>query len=98
MTLDRITGCIPQLYPLSYISCISGTVKREDVFITTKLWNTFHEREDVIPALKKSLENFGLDYVDLYLIHWPVACKNTGFVDINVPFKVNIMFNNVIVV
>ncbi|XP_076252981.1 aldo-keto reductase family 1 member B1-like isoform X2 [Rhynchophorus ferrugineus] len=64
-----------------------GIVKREDIFITTKLWNTFHEREDVVPAIKRSLENLGFDYVDLYLIHWPVACKNSGVFDIHFPFK-----------
>ncbi|CAG9765107.1 unnamed protein product [Ceutorhynchus assimilis] len=64
-----------------------GIVKREDLFITTKLWNTFHEKDDVLPALKKSLENFGLSYVDLFLMHWPVACKNTGTFDIQLPFK-----------
>lgn len=55
-----------------------GTVKREDLFITTKLWNYFHEEAQVIPACKKSLENFGLDYVDLYLVHWPCAQKCLG--------------------
>ncbi|XP_076241670.1 aldo-keto reductase 1B-like [Calliopsis andreniformis] len=50
-----------------------GVVKREDLFITTKLWNTSHKRDKVVPACKRSVENFGLDYVDLYLIHWPVA-------------------------
>ncbi|XP_045483552.1 aldo-keto reductase family 1 member B7-like [Harmonia axyridis] len=54
-----------------------GTVKREDIFITTKLWNTFHEYDQVVPTCKKSLENLGLDYVDLYLVHWPVAQKQT---------------------
>ncbi|XP_024887412.1 aldo-keto reductase AKR2E4-like [Temnothorax curvispinosus] len=44
-----------------------GVVKREDLFITTKLWNTFHKRENVVPACRRSVENFGLDYVDLYL-------------------------------
>lgn len=50
-----------------------GVVKREDLFITTKLWNTSHSRNAVVPACKKSVENFGLGYVDLYLIHWPVS-------------------------
>ncbi|CAK9795127.1 Aldo-keto reductase family 1 member B10 [Anthophora plagiata] len=50
-----------------------GVVKREDLFITTKLWNTDHARENVVPACKRSVENFGLGYVDLYLIHWPIS-------------------------
>lgn len=48
-----------------------GTVKREDLFITTKLWNDCHNPKEVINACKKSLNNFGLPYVDLYLIHFP---------------------------
>ncbi|XP_023716709.1 aldo-keto reductase family 1 member B1 isoform X2 [Cryptotermes secundus] len=48
-----------------------GVIKREDVFVTTKLWNTHHRPGVVVDTCKKSLSNLGLDYVDLYLIHWP---------------------------
>ncbi|XP_053621496.1 aldo-keto reductase AKR2E4-like [Plodia interpunctella] len=52
---------------------VTEGVRREDLFITTKLWNENHARDQVVPALRESLKNLNLSYVDLYLIHWPVG-------------------------
>jgi alcohol dehydrogenase (NADP+) len=51
----------------------TGGIAREDIFVTTKLWNTNHRPERVDPAFEKSLERLSLNYVDLYLIHTPFA-------------------------
>ncbi|XP_040133844.1 aldo-keto reductase family 1 member C3 isoform X2 [Ictidomys tridecemlineatus] len=61
-----------------------GTVKREDIFCTSKLWCTFHRPELVQSSLERSLKKFHFDYVDLYLIHYPFSmkamekCKDAG--------------------
>jgi len=51
----------------------AGKIKREEVFIATKLWNNNHRPERVKPAFEASLKKLQLDYVDLYLIHTPFA-------------------------
>ncbi len=58
---------------------IEEGLKREDVFITSKLWNNAHHPEDVLPSLKNTLARLKLDYLDLYLMHWPVAQKKESY-------------------
>nr|XP_032525422.1 aldo-keto reductase AKR2E4-like isoform X4 [Danaus plexippus plexippus] len=50
-----------------------GAVRREELFITDKLWNTHHKREQVVPSLRESLCKMGLSYIDLFLMHWPMG-------------------------
>ncbi|MFE6974992.1 aldo/keto reductase [Streptomyces sp. NPDC057682] len=55
-------------------------VARDELFVTTKLWNTEQGYDSTMRAFDASLEKLGLDYVDLYLIHWPVPAKD-AYVD-----------------
>ena len=57
-----------------------GTVTREDLWITSKLWNDSHAPELVQPGLEETLSDLQLDYLNLFLMHWPVALKKgAGF-------------------
>lgn len=53
-------------------------IPREELFVTTKLWNSDHGYDAALRAFDSSLEKLGLDHVDLYLIHWPMPAKGTA--------------------
>jgi len=56
-----------------------GLCVREDLWVTSKLWNTYHASEHVALAMQKSLDDLGLEYLDLYLVHFPIALEFIPF-------------------
>jgi len=56
-----------------------GLCTREELWVTSKLWNTYHAQEHVQPAIEKTLTDLQLDYLDLYLIHFPIALEYVPF-------------------
>ncbi len=62
---------------------IKSGVRREDLWVTSKLWNDKHDEADVIPAFLKSLQDLRIAYLDLYLIHWPFPNFHAPGCDVN---------------
>ena len=60
-----------------------GLFDREELWVTSKLWNDKHAAEDVIPACRQTLKDLQLEYLDLYLIHWPFPNHHDPGVDVD---------------
>ena len=62
---------------------VHDVVTREDVWVVSKLWNTFHRREHVVEAVKRSLHDWGVSYFDIYYVHFrespPAFCASARF-------------------
>ena len=56
-----------------------GLCRRDDLWVTSKLWNTYHAPEHVRPACERSLRDLGLDHLELYLVHFPIALRYVPF-------------------
>lgn len=62
---------------------MAGGIQREQLWVTSKLWNNKHAPEDVIPACRQSLADLQLEYLDLYLVHWPFPNHHDPGVDVH---------------
>jgi len=70
-----IYGNEPEIGAAIRDAIAAGEVTREELWITSKLWCNSHGRENVEPALRRTLQDLGLAWLDLYLIHWPVPIR-----------------------
>ncbi len=68
---------------VSFQKIMSSGIQREELWITSKLWNDKHADQDVIPACKQTLKDLQLEYLDLYLIHWPFPNHHAPGVDVD---------------
>ena len=62
---------------------MASGVRREELWVTSKLWNDKHAEQDVIPTFRQSLADLRLDYLDLYLVHWPFPNTHAPGVDVS---------------
>jgi alcohol dehydrogenase (NADP+) len=68
---------------VSLQKAMAGGVKRNELWITSKIWNNKHGEEDVIPTCRQTLKDLQLDYLDLYLVHWPFPNHHAPGVDVD---------------
>jgi alcohol dehydrogenase (NADP+) len=72
------------LIGLAFRELFNGGLERKDLWITSKLWNDRHSENDVIASCEKTLHDLGLDYLDMYLVHWPFPNHHPPGCDVNV--------------
>lgn len=63
------------------LALAAGHCRREDLWVTSKLWNTYHHPDHVRPACERTLSDLGVDYLDLYLVHFPISLRYVDFAE-----------------